>query len=291
MSAWFSFLLVAIVAATALALREASRSGDRRLPLLRVVSVSVLAGVAGGRLGHLLTANRDHYLSDPLALLRFWEGGMVLYGGLACAAVAAVLSARSTGGSLRRMADSAAPGVALGIALGRLGCLSAGCCYGRPIDWGTGIEWPWGLVFLEGAVPEPLRGVPLHPTQLYAAANGLLLCGLLLWLRARQRWDGQVAGWFLVGYGLTRPVLEAFRLDLERGFLLPDVLGETISTSQALSLPVVVAGVALLFATRAAARREGTLGLGPRAAAEQRLRGRIEVALAGHRDAQGARGF
>jgi len=280
LSAWFTWLVVAILVGSYVATQEARRAGDSPLELLRVAMIGTVAGVVGARLGHLFTASRDVYVADPLALLRFWEGGMVLYGGLVLGVAGCALWIRHRGLRFLRVADAAAPALALGIALGRVGCLSAGCCYGRPIDWGTGVEWPWGTVFLAGVVPEPLRGVALHPTQVYAAVAGIALFLALRALRSRQRFDGQAFAALLMGYPVLRSLNELFRLDLERGFLLPDLFGKTISTSQALSLPVFAAGAVLMVLARRSAEREGTLGLTPRAAHDARLRRRVEQALA-----------
>ena len=281
LSAWFTWLLIAFVVATFVALREARRSGDDPRAVLRLCAVVLLAGLAGGRLGHVFTTEQGNYLADPLKLLRFWEGGMVLYGGLIGAFTAGWWMCRRDGHGLARTGDVFAPAVAVGIALGRLGCLSAGCCYGRPIDWPWGHELPWGLVFLSGQVPSALRGIPLHPTQVYASGLALLLFGLLLAARRRQQFDGQVLALFLIGYGATRPLVELFRLDLERGFLLPDVLGPLLSTSQAISIPILVSGVVTWRWARRRAEHDGVLGLDPRAAADSRTRRRIEAALPG----------
>ncbi|MCO4772181.1 MAG: prolipoprotein diacylglyceryl transferase [Deltaproteobacteria bacterium] len=280
LSAWFTWLVIALAVGMFVAVQEQRRAGDRPIELVQAGMIGIVAGVIGGRLGHLFTSRQADYLADPLALLRFWEGGMVLYGGLALALLASAAWIRLRGMSFLRSADAAAPALAIGVALGRVGCLSAGCCYGRPIDWGTGIEWPWGVVFLQGVVPDILRGIPLHPTQAYAAAAGLALFGFLRALRARQSFDGQVIGALLVGYPLMRGTVELFRLDLERGFFLPGVFGQTISTSQALSVPVLVLGVGTLVVAHRRARDESLLGLDAQGAREARQRSRIEAALA-----------
>lgn len=279
LSGWFTWLLIALVTGALVAVREAKRSGTDGRLVLQLTAALAVSGLAGGRLGHVLTAERAGYFVDPLRLLRFWEGGMVLYGGLIGAAVVGAWWCRTRRLDLLRTGDVLAPGVAIGIALGRLGCLTAGCCFGRPIDWGSGIEWPWGIVFLSGHVPSALRGIALHPTQVYASLNALLLFGVLSALRRRQAFDGQVVAVFLLAYGATRPVLELFRLDLERGFVLPELLGQALSTSQAVSLPILASGGFLYAWARARARREGLLGLTSAAAGDQRVRNRIESAL------------
>lgn len=279
LSGWFTWLLVAFVTAAAVAAREARRSQDRPRQVLILSGVVIAAGLAGGRVGHIFTTERAGYIADPLRLLRFWEGGMVLYGGLIGAFLIGWWWCRRQNLDLLRMADVVAPAVAIGIALGRIGCLTAGCCFGRPIDWPTGIEWPWGVVFLSGQVPAALRGIPLHPSQVYASLNALLLFALLIAVRKRQRFEGQVLAVFLIAYGATRPLLELFRLDLERGFVLPELLGELVSTSQAISIPILLAGVVLYRMLRARAEAEGVLGLDAAGVQDQRLRRRIEASL------------
>lgn len=260
---WFTWVLIGSLLGSAVAVREARRSGDSPRQVLLLCVLGVVSGLVGSRLGHVIFEAPETYAADPLKLLRIQEGGMVLYGGVLLASVLVSLRARRAGLALERVGDIAAPGLALGIAFGRLGCLSAGCCYGRPADWGLGFDVPWAVTFVDGFVPRALMGVPLHPTQAYASVGALALFGLLGWLRRRQRFDGQVLGTFLLVYGLWRPVLEAFRLDLDRGFVLEAWLGQRLSTSQAISIPVAVAGAACLAWWARRARREGRYGLGP----------------------------
>ncbi len=269
-SAYFASLMLGLLLAMEVSIREARRSGEPPLLILRIAVPAILAGLVGGRLGHVLLVNPGRYLEKPTAVLQFWEGGMVLYGGLILAVLCAVLLIRRAGASLPRMCDIMAPAVVVGIAGGRLGCLSAGCCYGKPIDWGTGIEWPWGIAFLSGQVPSSLKGVPLHPTQAYAAFGAIGLFLVLTTLRRHQRYDGQVVGALFVGYALLRSLVEVFRFDLKRGFVFEDSWGHALSTSQALSIPVFLLGLALLIGFRRLAREEGTYGMLPREAAQFR---------------------
>jgi phosphatidylglycerol:prolipoprotein diacylglycerol transferase len=132
-------------------------------------------------------------LYDCTYAFRFWEGGLVFYGGVVGAAGVLVYFSRKHGWSLAGLADLFAPGLPLGHALGRLGCLAAGCCFGRPS------QAPWAVAFLPGSVAfrelatrgliddATGRTVPLHPTQLYESLAELAIFGLLI--LAQRRWD------------------------------------------------------------------------------------------------------
>jgi len=247
---YFFFLMLACVVGTEVVVREARRSGEPPRRALLVAVTAIVAGLLGARLGHFAFVAPERLARDPFAFLRIWEGGMVFYGGFLGGLAVVVGICRVKGWSLLRYGDLFAAPILVGLAIGRVGCLSNGCCYGRPIDWGTGVEWPWGVTFLAGEVPTALRGVPLHPTQAYAALNAVALLLLVGWWRRVQRFDGQVFGALLIAYGVTRSVLELFRLDTSRSFWFEDQLGQVLSTSQGISIPLVVAGMAALFIGR-----------------------------------------
>ncbi|MCA1557942.1 MAG: prolipoprotein diacylglyceryl transferase [Acidobacteria bacterium] len=147
-----------------------------------------------------------------------------------------------------KTADAFAPGVALGQSIGRLGCFSAGCCWGKP----TGL--PWGVHFTEKG--HEITGVPihddqfnplyLHPTQLYEAGATLLFFFFLIWLHRRKRFSGQVILFYAVLYGAARFLIEFVRDD-PRG----DIAGLTtltgLSTSQMISLMLGIAGLVILI--------------------------------------------
>jgi phosphatidylglycerol:prolipoprotein diacylglycerol transferase len=141
------------------------------------------------------------------------------------------------------MTDILAPSVALGHAIGRLGCFTAGCCYGKPTTM------PWGVTFTDPYAKEivgvPL-GIALHPTQLYEALVEFALFGLLVFLAGRKKFDGQIFWTYVFGYSIARFVIEFFRGDLERGF----VFGGALSTSQVIALLLVVAASFALLTLR-----------------------------------------
>lgn len=207
--------------------------------------VVVLSGIVGAKL--LLVITEFHYYAENpgrLFSLQFLQAGGVYYGGfLGAVAGAAWFLRKHPELSFWRVSDAAAPAIALGQAIGRLGCFSAGCDYGCPT------EVPWAVVFTSEyahqVVGTPLH-VPLHPYQLYESAGCLALFLLLWWAYSRRTFFGQIFCFYLIGYGLLRFFLEFFRGDLDRGF----VFGGLLSTSQFISVLIVPAGVLAYFRLR-----------------------------------------
>lgn len=198
----------------------------------------VLGVVLGGRLGYCLFYQPSFYLAHPLKVLAVWEGGMSFHGGLLGVMAAMLLWARRHGRTWLQVLDFIAPCVPTGLAAGRLGNFINGELWGRVA--GAGV--PWAMVF-PGAVLPDGSNPPRHPSQLYQFALEGLLLFVLLWLYARRpRRTGQVAGAFLLGYGVLRFVVEFFREpDAHLG-----LLGLGLSMGQWLCLPMMAAGVALM---------------------------------------------
>ena len=192
----------------------------------------LLGVVLGGRVGYILFYQLDYYLDNPLAMLRVWEGGMAFHGGLMGVLTVCVLFSRRHDIACLALADLVAPIAPIGFFLGRIGNFINGELWGRPTDL------PWGMVF-PGAGPEPR-----HPSQLYEAGlEGLMLFLLLYGLGRALRPPGFLLGWFLMGYGVCRFLVEFVREpDQQLGILS---LGLTMG--QWLSVPMVVAGAGLLI--------------------------------------------
>lgn len=131
--------------------------------------------------------------------------------------------------------DLAAPLVPVGQAIGRFGCLFAGCCYGKPTDL------PWGITFTHEHTLAVPRGVPLHPTQIYEMLYSAALAVFLIWYRPRRRFRGEVALIFLTAFPIFRIVLDMFRNDPKRGWFAEESLGQVVSNPQALAV-VMLAG-------------------------------------------------
>ena len=226
-------LAIAFLAGLWVASRQARKAGLDPARITDMAVYVLIGGLIGAKL-MLVVVEHDFYFHNPRELLSILQSGGVFYGGLLGALPVAWWYARRHALSGWRTADVLAPGVALGQAIGRLGCFAAGCCYGKVCDR------PWAVTFHDAyatrAVGTPLE-VPLHPTQLYESAAALLIFFGLLWLSGRKRFEGQVALVYLVFYAATRFVIEFYRGDAARGTVFHGLL----STSQFIAILVAVA--------------------------------------------------
>ena len=228
-------LVAALLAGMWIVLREAKRLGISQSVAFDGVMVVEAAAFIGAHLLYWVA------ISSPLRAGVAVRGGAVYYGALAGAIPALVIFARRHGIRLTAALDAAAPAAALGHGIGRVGCFLAGCCWGRPTDL------PWGVVFSDPR-SFAVRGVPLHPSQLYET---LLEGALFAWLwrrRMRAHREGSQALIYGAGYGAGRFLIEFTRGDPGRGMLVPGIL----SLSQGLSFVLlVVAGSFALLLRRA----------------------------------------
>jgi phosphatidylglycerol:prolipoprotein diacylglycerol transferase len=201
--------------------------------------------VLGGRLGYVLFYKPGYYLHHLDEALQLWKGGMSFHGGLLGVIAAMAWIAYSRRLNFFTVADLAACATPVGLFLGRLANFVNGELWGRVSDV------PWAMVF-----PDPAAGgLPRHPSQLYEAAlEGLALFAFLWFMR--RRYDalsrpGELAGWFLIGYGVARIVSEIFREpDRHLGFLLGP-----LTMGQLLSIPAVALGIWFVVNARRRAAR------------------------------------
>ena len=205
----------------------------------------LVSGLVGARLLYVITFWQQEFAGEswiePFAI---WRGGLVFYGGLALATVVALLRIRWLKLPLWRVTDCLAPGLALGHVFGRLGCLINGCCYGRPSSLPWAISYPRHF----GANQKPIYPLDsVHPTQVYEALLNLTLCGALVWIHQRRRFDGQVTAIYLMVYAAIRFFVELFRGDYRVGEvpLLSQPGAAIFTPGQRASFLVLVAGIAL----------------------------------------------
>jgi phosphatidylglycerol:prolipoprotein diacylglycerol transferase len=190
-----------------LAARRGLRDGLRPEWIADLGVPLILGTLVGARAFYVLTFWREQFAGRPLwEAFAVWQGGLVFYGGLVGATAAGLGYMRWKGWPLWKLTDALAPSVALGFALGRVGCLLNGCCYGQACSL------PWAIHF---PADNPMHAptTPVHPTQIYDFLWALGLYVALVWLYRRKHFDGQIFTLFLVGYAVLRSVVELFRGD------------------------------------------------------------------------------
>jgi phosphatidylglycerol:prolipoprotein diacylglycerol transferase len=281
-------LLIAVGLALGITLgaREARRRGLDVGRVLDFAFWATVAGLLGSRVAYALVnlgafaracvgpaaepRGLLRVLSDCTRVVQVWEGGLVFYGGIVGAALVAVVFARRERWSFWTLGDVFAPGVAVGHALGRLGCFAAGCCFGK-------LSGPWGVAFPAGSVafdelgsagalaPGASFTPPLHPTQLYEAGGELVIFALLLALRPRLRArPGALVLLYGALYATLRFVVELFRGDFARRYVVELVtprlaafLGVPAGEPELLSVGQLVSLLLLAACAAAFMRRRG----------------------------------
>lgn len=204
-----------------------------------VLLCAMIGVIVGGRLGYVLFYNFEMYAADPLSILNFSRGGMSFHGGFVGALIAGIVASRIIKMPFLSLVDLAMIGVPLGLLFGRCANFINGELWGAPTDL------PWGVVFGGAAGTEPR-----HPSQLYEAFfEGIVLFVVLFVLSRKQPPfpQGTYSGVFMLGYGICRFMVEFIREpDVQLGYLW----GGWLTMGQVLSLPLILAGIALLIYAR-----------------------------------------
>ncbi len=190
--------------------------------------------ILGGRIGYVLFYNFDYFLHNPIWLFKVWTGGMSFHGGMLGVFVALWMYAQKKGLRFFQIGDFVAPIVPIGLGLGRIANF-----IGQEL-WGRETTHSFGMVF-----PNDPLGLVRHPSQLYEAfLEGLVLFAVLFWLARKQRPERMLSGVFLLGYGLSRFVVEFVREpDVHIMF---DLMG-WMTRGQILSLPMIAFGTYFIY--------------------------------------------
>jgi phosphatidylglycerol:prolipoprotein diacylglycerol transferase len=213
-------LLVAMGILCGVALSEFlwRRQGGEPGKIVDLSFMVVLSGLIGARIVFVLV-NLDYYRDYPLEIIMIWKGGLVFFGALIGGILGLITAIRLYRLPFWAAMDVAAPGLALGHTLGRLGCFSAGCCFCLATD---------------------VLNTPVHPTQLYSAFGLLTLTVFLVWKQSRKRFDGQILALYIGIYSVFRFVVEFFRGDYRGGI---QIAGTFLSTSQIFALALLPVAV------------------------------------------------
>lgn len=218
-----------------IAVRLARRSGLAGELVTNLAVYCALAGLLGAKILMIIFDWNDPQ-KPPIFSLATLQAAGVWQGGLVLAIVVAIFYIRHNRLPLLPTFDAFAPGIALGHAIGRIGCFAAGCC------WGNQCDLPWAVTFRNPQANEltgvPL-GVPLHPSQIYEMLTELGVFAFLYWRFGRAHAPGRIIGMYLVLSSVARFLIEFTRYH-EQGLHLG------LSLTQWISIPLAVAGVALL---------------------------------------------
>ncbi|MBD3853578.1 MAG: prolipoprotein diacylglyceryl transferase [Acidobacteria bacterium] len=216
---------------------RADRAGMDGAHLVDFALWLVIWALLGAKL-LLVIVELPRYIAHPAELLGTVRAGGVFLGGFIAAVIAAVVLLRRYNLPALPSFDVIAPSLALGQAIGRIGCLMAGCC------WGGHCGLPWAITYTNPIAAHNLGtplNVPLHPFPIYASLFNFGLYLLLAELYKRRSAPGRVFATYLVLYGMGRILLELTRGDAARGF----VFNGALSTSQLISLALIAIGVGL----------------------------------------------
>ena len=245
----YGFLVaIGVLLGLLLCVRNSQRLGINPDDSWNLGIVVTLAGILGAKI-LLIVNDWGFYTRNPTQIfsMNMLRSGGVFSGGLLAGLLAAAWYMYRHKMPPLRTFDAFAPGLAIGHAIGRLGCFAAGCCYGKET------HAAWGVVFKNQLAADwvgtPL-GVPLEPTQLMEAVFEFFNFLLLMWLIRRKHADGQVFGTYLVLYGIARFLIEFLRGDPGRG----QVFGGAMTGTQLIAIGLVIVGG--LFWLRRAPRTE-----------------------------------
>ncbi len=194
----------------------------------------MVSALIGARLLYVII-NFEFYKNDLIAIFKLWDGGLVFYGGFIVGVMGSYLFIKINKLPLWKAADVIAPSIALGHAVGRIGCFFSGCCYGKECSY------PWAVKFSDPLSLAPL-GVFLHPTQIYMVVSNSLIFLILLLIYRVKKFHGMVFFCYLLIYSVFRSYIETYRGDF-RG----DFFKFPISVSQGISLITGLISIYMLF--------------------------------------------
>ena len=258
---WYGVMyLLAFAAAYALAwYRSSKRSGWNSEMVSDLVFYGALGVILGGRIGYVLFYQFGEFLQNPAYLFKVWEGGMSFHGGFIGVGLAMWYFAHKYKKPIFAVLDFIVPCVPTGLLFGRIGNYINGELWGRVSDGG----YNWLTYFPQAAnfdanllqTNPALQALaisynnynllPRHPSQLYEAfAEGLLLFIILWFYSAKPRPRMAVTALFLIGYGLSRFIIEFFRQpDADQGF----ILFGWMTKGQILTAPMIILGIILII--------------------------------------------
>ena len=231
-------LMVASLVATYIIYKIAPKRGLSQIAILDIGIVGTISAIVGMRLFHVFVEYPAYYWEKPIRVFEIWKGGFVSYGAVIGITVSVFTYLKIKKLPFWQYCDLVALiGPVINFFV-RIGCLGAGCCYGRPTHSFL------HLIFTNPAsdAGHKFPGVPLYPTQIFdMLLNGVVLFLILLWVDKHKKFHGQVSACFFMFYAVQRAFVEFFRGDVDRGLYF----GGVISTAQVAGFFAFIFGLIL----------------------------------------------
>lgn len=227
----YGFMLaIGIVSALVMALYRGKRRGFNNEEIIDIAFYGVIGGIIGAKLLYLIT-QAGEIIRDPSSIKGMITGGFVIYGAIIGGVLSSYIYCRVKGLTFIKYFDLLVPSVAFAQGFGRIGCLMAGCCYGRETTSSIGIVFKRSLY-----APS---GISLYPTQIISSVGDFSIAAILLIFAARNKKEGHVAGLYLILYSIGRFLVEFLRGD-PRGTV------GVLSTSQFICIFIFAGGLILM---------------------------------------------
>lgn len=238
-------IALAFIAGILLAMKEAKRCGEDPERILDISLYIIIGALIGGRLGYVIFY-LDYYLKNPVKIFYFRQGGLAFLGGFILAFILGSWYVKRSKLSFWKYTDIAAPSIALGLGIGRIGCFLNGCCFGI-VSEKYGIKFPalnMPPVYMQHLKDGLIASgssytLPVIPTQLYSSLYGFLIFIILMWVKKYKKYDGFIFLTFLILYSISRFVIEFFR------FYEDDYIFFNLTITQAIS--IIIALCSLFF--------------------------------------------
>jgi phosphatidylglycerol:prolipoprotein diacylglycerol transferase len=235
---FFTMIMIGILATSFYAYSLAPKRGLSQVAALDIGIVGAIMGIIGGRLFHVFFEAWWFYKDNYSRILEFWRGGFVSFGAYIGGTLGVILYLKLRKLPLFKYGDLVGLALPIMIMAIRIGCLSVGCCYGKPTDFFIHLTFPGPYV-----TGGPPVGVPVHATQIYDFLNGLFLFFFLRFVDKHKKFDGQVIMLFFILYSLIRFFIEFLRGDADRGLYFNNM----ISTGQITGLLIIAICMGVYF--------------------------------------------
>ena len=249
---WYGIIIgCAVLCGLLLALREAKRTNQDPNNYIDFLLYDLIAAIIGARLYFVIFSWED-YKDNLIRIFAFREGGLAIYGGVLASIIVALIFTKKKNLSFGLFADTAAPSLILGQAIGRWGNFINQEVFGRYTDsffamrlMKDNINQKLPADVLNNIyLYEGVEYIQVHPTFLYESLWNLIVFSFLLWYRKKKRFNGEVFCMYLIGYGLGRVWIEGLRIDQLK-------IGATgIAVSQVLSIILVISSILLIIINR-----------------------------------------